>query len=125
MLKSEDPPKGVAKRKADQAFDEIVDLIVSYLSSPNPREPDPPCRVGPCDSCGKDDCHVIVSPWSVPLIYTDKGARLTGGLCCAIKGTGKEATFDGSKTGGCAHPMLKRETDDGGPPMPLQDQKPK
>jgi hypothetical protein len=95
-------PPGTPPDKADQAFDEIADKIIAYLSSPIPSQPDPPCYVGPCEACGKTDCFATASPWVAPLVYIDGTAYVTGGLCC-FKDWGKKEPMNH-----CAHPMIEK-----------------
>jgi len=78
-----------------------ADAIIAYLSSPIPNRPDPPCRVGPCRSCGAEDCFATASPWSAPLIYRDGEAYVSGGFCCAHR-------IGWSAIDGCAHPMIEK-----------------
>ena len=63
--------------------------------------PDPPCYVGPCITCGAEDCLPIAQPWAVPLIYLDGEAYVNGGLCC-------EKPWVKSQHGRCAHPMIEK-----------------
>jgi hypothetical protein len=55
-------PPDTPPDKAETAFERLADMIVSYLSSPVPNAPDPPCRVGACVTCGKDDCFATAEP---------------------------------------------------------------
>jgi hypothetical protein len=82
-----------------RAFHEMADKIIAYLSSPIPSAPDPPYCVGPCKSCGSDDCFAIAELWAAPSIYIDGKAYITAGLCCAHH-VGWAAIDD------CAHPMV-------------------
>ena len=43
-------PLGTPADKAHQAFEEIADKIIAYLSSPVPSKPNPPCQVEPCEA---------------------------------------------------------------------------
>ena len=95
-------PPGTPSDKADLVFEELADKIIAYLSSPNPKSPDPPYRVGPCKSCGAGDCYAIAEPWAAKLIYADGMGYVTGGLCCAHRNGG----CDWSIVGECAHPMV-------------------
>jgi len=92
-------PAGTPAEEADLAFEEIADKIIAYLSSPVPSAPDPPYRVGPCKSCGAEDCYAIAEPWAAKLIYSEGEAYVSGGLCCAHH-------IGWSAIGRCAHPMM-------------------
>ena len=61
-------PPDTPPDKAETAFERLAALIISYLNSPIPNAPDPPCYVGPCITCGAEDCLPIAQPWAVPLI---------------------------------------------------------
>ena len=93
------PPDAPAD-KVETAFERLPDLIVSYLSSPVPSAPDPPCRVGACITCGKDDCFATAEPWAAKLVYLDGEAHVSGGLCC-------ERPWAKGHRGRCAHPMVE------------------
>ena len=73
----------VPAEEADLALEEIADKIIAYLSSPVPSAPDPPYNVGPCKSCGAEDCYATAEPWTAPLTLIDGKGYLTGGSCCA------------------------------------------
>jgi hypothetical protein len=92
-------PPGTPSDKADLVFEELADKIIAYLSSPDPKAPDPPYYVGSCRSCGAEDCHAIAAPWASKLIYCEGGAYVSGGLCCAHH-------IGWSAMGRCAHPMV-------------------
>jgi hypothetical protein len=94
-------PPDTPPDKAETAFERLAVLIISYLSSPIPNAPDPPCRVGPCITCGAEDCLPIAQPWAVPLIYLDGEAYVSGGLCC-------EKPWVKGQHGRCAHPMIEK-----------------
>jgi hypothetical protein len=94
-------PDGTSSDEADQAFEEIADKIIAYLSSPVPSAPDPPYRVGPCRSCGAEDCYATAEPWSAPMTLIEGRAYVTGGFCCAHR-------IDWSAVGNCAHPMIEK-----------------
>jgi hypothetical protein len=96
MVPPDTPPEEV-----DLAFEEIADKIIAYLSSPVPSAPDPPYRVGPCRSCGAEDCYATAEPWSAPMTLIEGRAYVTGGFCCAHR-------IDWSAVGNCAHPMIEK-----------------
>jgi hypothetical protein len=91
-----DPPS----EEVDLAFEEIADKIIAYLSSPVPSAPDPPYRVGPCRSCGAEDCYATAEPWSAPLTLIEGRAYVTGGFCWAHR-------IEWSAVGNCGHPMIE------------------
>jgi hypothetical protein len=111
-------PDGTPADEADQAFEEIADKIIAYLSSPVPSAPDPPYRVGPCRSCGAEDCYATAEPWAAPLTLIEGRAYITGGFCCAHR-------IEWSAVGNCAHPMIeashfKIERPSVGPKLPAE-----
>ena len=46
-------PPDTSPDKADLAFEELADKIIAYLSSPDPKSPDPPYKVGACRGRGR------------------------------------------------------------------------
>jgi hypothetical protein len=94
-------PPGTRPEKADLAFDQIADKIIAYLSSPVPSAPDPPYSVGPCRSCGAEDCYATAEPWAAPLTLIEGRAYITGGFCCAHR-------IGWPAIGDCAHPMIEK-----------------
>jgi hypothetical protein len=94
-------PPDTPPDKAETAFERLAALIISYLSSPIPNAPEPPCYVGPCITCGAEDCLPIAQPWAAPLIYLDGAAYVSGGLCC-------EKPWVKGQHGRCAHPMIEK-----------------
>jgi hypothetical protein len=94
-------PAGTPAEEADLALEEIADKIIAYLSSPVPSAPDPPYSVGPCKSCGAEDCYATAEPWTAPVTLIDGKAYITGGFCCAHH-TGWAAIGD------CAHPVIEK-----------------
>jgi hypothetical protein len=96
MVPPDTPPEEV-----DLALEEIADKIIAYLSSPVPSAPDPPYRVGPCKSCGAEDCYATAEPWAAPLTLIDGKGYITGGFCCAHH-------IGWPAIGDCAHPMIEK-----------------
>jgi hypothetical protein len=95
-------PPDTPPDEAELAFEELADKIIAYLSSPDPKAPDPPYRVGACKACGAEDCYAIAEPWAAKLIYADGLGYISGGLCCAHRNGG----CDWSIVGECAHPIV-------------------
>jgi hypothetical protein len=94
-------PAGTPAEEADLALEEIADKIIAYLSSPDPKSPDPPYKVGACKSCGAEDCYATAEPWAAPVTLIDGKGYITGGFCCAHH-IGWPAISD------CAHPMIEK-----------------
>jgi hypothetical protein len=94
-------PAGTPAEEADLALEEIADKIIAYLSSPVPSAPDPLYSVGPCKSCGAEDCYATAEPWAAPLTLIDGKAYITGGFCCAHH-------IGWPAIGDCAHPMTEK-----------------
>jgi len=100
MRKRYQVPPDTPPDKAETAFERLADLIVSYLNSPVQVRLNPPCRIGACITCGKDDCFTTAEPWAAKLIYLDGEAYVSGWLCLRRgpglpsrrqRGQGKEA----------------------------------
>ena len=66
MVPADTPPEEV-----DLAFegDRRQDHRLSEF--PGSECPDPPYRVGPCKSCGAEDCYATAEPWAAPLTLID------------------------------------------------------
>ena len=79
QLRSPHGASGHPPEEADLAFEEIADKIIAYLSSLVPSAPDPPYRVGPCKSCGAEDCYATAEPGAAPLTLIDGKGYITGG----------------------------------------------
>jgi len=66
-------PPDTPSDEADLASEELADKIIAYVSSPDPKAPDPPYRVGPSKSCD-GDCYATAEPWAALLILIEAKA---------------------------------------------------